>query len=165
MTHFAKLGRGLKLVAIVLAGEAAEAPRLALDVSAFACVDRSGAGDERQCGQGLFQSSHHRKSPAQRVSGAAVAPAGAPEPLGIYPADGGGATAEAVPTPADGPDPEATAAASSVSDLPACAELAASLTPEEQVGQLFMLAVSTSGLERKLRLSVSRPSACAAAAR
>lgn len=72
----------------------------------------------------------------------------APEPLGIYPADGGGATAEAVPTPADGPDPEATAAASSVSDLPACAELAASLTPEEQVGQLFMLAVSTSGLDQ-----------------
>ena len=48
----------------IVLGEAAEAPRLALDMNAVArSLGRGGAGHKDQRGQGLSQSSHHRSPP------------------------------------------------------------------------------------------------------
>lgn len=75
----------------------------------------------------------------------------APEPLGVFPPD------EAVPTasPSDGAGDSAAAQPVPTPTVPACVALAQRLTPEEQVGQLFMLGVNTGGLDETTRSAIS----------
>ena len=77
----------------------------------------------------------------------------APEPLGVY------LPGEATPSPsvadgASGDSAAASAVPTPAPTTPACVVTARGLTPEEQVGQLFMLGVSTDGLDQATRSAV-----------
>jgi beta-N-acetylhexosaminidase len=77
----------------------------------------------------------------------------APEPLGVH------LPGEAVPSPSVSDGAAGDSAAASPAPVPtpttpACVTMARGLSPEERVGQLFMLGVSTSGLDEATRAAV-----------